>query len=116
MFERSERLKELFHEEIVLALKGVKDPGVAGFMTVTDVQLSTDRKTVKVFYSILGDPRQQKSTAKALERSAPYLRHVLRKRLSIKVIPQVVFEYDDTPKKASRIDKLLLDLEKEQGA
>lgn len=116
MFERSDRLKELFREEIVEALRGVKDPGVAGFMTVTGVDLSADRKTVTVYYSIIGDPRQQKSTAKALERSAPYIRHVLRKRLSIKVIPQVVFEYDETPKKASRIDKLLLDIEKERGA
>jgi len=114
MFERSDRLKELFREEIVLALQGVKDPGIAGFMTVTGVDLSADRKTVKVWYSIIGDPREQKSTAKALERSAPYIRHVLRKRLSIKVIPQVIFEYDDTPKKASRIDKLLLDIEKER--
>ena len=114
MHERSDRLKELFREEIVLALREVKDPGVSGFLTVTGLDLSQDRKLVKVFYSVIGDERQRKSTAKALERSSAYIRHILRKRIQIKVIPQVVFEYDSTPQKASRIDKLLLDIEREK--
>lgn len=114
MYERSERLKELFRQEIVSALRGVKDPGLSGLLTVTDVELSADRKLVKVFYSIIGDERQRKSAAEALKRSAAYIRHVLRKRVQIKVIPEVVFEYDVTPQRASRIDKLLLDLEKEK--
>lgn len=115
MFERSDRLKELFRSEVILALRGVKDPGVSGLLTVTDVELSTDRKTVVVYYSVMGDATQRVSTAKALERAAPYLKQVMRKRLSIKVIPTIKFEFDETPRKASRIDKLLLDLEKERG-
>lgn len=115
MYERSDRLKELFREEIVAALRALKDPGISGFLTVTGLDLSTDRKLAKVFYSVIGDERQRKSTAKALERCAAYIRHILRKRVQIKTIPHVVFEYDITPQKASRIDKLLLDIEKENG-
>ncbi len=114
MFSRSERLKELFHTEISKALEGVKDPGLSGFLTVTDVELSPDKKIVRVYYSILGSAHERDSTARALERSAPYIRQVLRKRLTIKMIPQIVFVYDDTPEKASRIDKMLLDIEKEK--
>jgi ribosome-binding factor A len=113
MFARSERLKELFREEIALALRGVKDPGLSGFLTITDCQLSVDGKTVNVFYSLLGSGVQQESTADALERAAPYIRQVLRKRLKLKMIPAIVFHYDDTPKRASRIDKLLLQIEQE---
>ncbi|MEK7859096.1 MAG: 30S ribosome-binding factor RbfA [Elusimicrobiota bacterium] len=113
MYDRGDRLKELFREELVLALRGVKDPGVAGLMTVTDVTLSQDRKLLKAYYSVMGDEGQRRSTAKALERCCPYLRMVLRERVQIKVIPQIVFEFDDTPKRASRIDKLLGQIEEE---
>ncbi|MBI5629528.1 MAG: 30S ribosome-binding factor RbfA [Elusimicrobia bacterium] len=114
MFARSERLKELFKIEIIQALRGVKDPGVSGLMTVTDLALSPDMKTATVYYSVLGSARQRAGTAGALERAAPYLRQVLRKRLSLKFIPHFVFLYDDTPRKASRIDQLLMRIEGEQ--
>ena len=115
MFARSERLRELFKTELTKALRGVKDPGLGGFMTITDLTLSPDMKTATVHYSILGSLEERESTARALERAAPYLRQVMRKRLSLKMLPHFVFSYDDTPRKASRIDKLLLDIEKESG-
>src|SRR5258708_2466635 len=101
MYSRSERLKELFREEVVKALRGVKDPGLSGFLTITDVDLSGDKKTLRVFYSLIGSEHEKRGTAKALERAAPYIKQVLRKRVQIKVIPQVLFLYDDTPQKAS---------------
>jgi|SRR5579883_1249910 len=114
MFSRSERLQELFREEVVQALRGVKDPGLSGFLTVTGVELSADKKTLRVFYSIMGSEHDKHSAAKALDRAAPFIRQVLRKRVQIKVIPQVVFVYDVTPEKASRIDKMFLKLENER--
>ena len=113
MFSRSDRLRELYRVEIAKTLQTVKDPGLSGFLTVTDVELSTDGKTVTVFYSLLGSGAQHESSQKALDRAAPYIRQVLRKRLTVKMIPTIVFHYDDTPKRASRIDKLLLQLEQE---
>ena len=40
MFDRNERLRELFRCEIIKALREVKDPGLAGFLTITDLKLS----------------------------------------------------------------------------
>jgi ribosome-binding factor A len=114
MYSRSDRLQELFREEVVTALRGVKDPGLSGFLTVTGVELSPDKKTLRVFYSIMGSEHDKHSAAKALDRAAPFIRQVLRKRVSIKMIPQVVFVYDGTPEKASRIDKMFLKLEDER--
>ena len=96
-------------------MRDVKDPGVSGFLTVTDVELSGDKKILRVFYSILGSEQQRASTGKAFERAAPYIRQVLRKRVTLKMMPQILFIYDDTPAKASRIDKMFLDIEREQN-
>ena len=115
MYERNDRLKELYKELLSTLLREVKDPGLTGFLTVTDTDLSADRKTLKVFYSILGTEAQRERVGKALERAAPYLRELLKKKVAVKTVPNFLFTYDETPKKASRIDALLNKLEKEKG-
>jgi ribosome-binding factor A len=115
VYDRAERLKELYKELVNEILREVKDPGLTGFLTVTDCELAKDRKTVKVYYSVLGTDAERERTAKALERAAPYMRELLKKRVTVKVVPHLKFEYDETPKKASRIDALLNKLDKERG-
>ena len=115
MYDRGERLKELYKELVSELLRQVKDPGLTGFITVTDLELSADRKTAKVYYSVLGSDAERESAGKALERAAPYLRELLKKKVTVKTIPNLKFEYDETPKKASRIDELIHKLEKERG-
>ncbi|MFA6004651.1 MAG: 30S ribosome-binding factor RbfA [Elusimicrobiota bacterium] len=115
MFERNERLRELFHAEITKALREVKDPGLSGgLLTVTDVELSVDRKTVTVHYSVLGSAQDRAHCARALERCAPYIHHLLIKRVKLKLVPRIVFSFDDTPRRAARVDKLLGQLEDEK--
>ena len=114
MFDRNERLKELYKELVSTMIREIKDPGLSGFITVTDTELSADRKTLTVYYSVLGTDNERERTKDALERAAPYLRELIKKKVTVKTIPKVVFSYDDTPKKASRIDELLNKLERER--
>lgn len=115
MYDRSERVGEQLQQEIAALLREVKDPGVQGLLTVTDLKLSRDRKSAVVFFSVLGTRAQRESTEKSLPRVAPFLRHQLRERLSLRVIPKITFEYDHTPERAQRIEKILSDIEREQG-
>ncbi|OGS36913.1 MAG: ribosome-binding factor A [Elusimicrobia bacterium RIFOXYD12_FULL_66_9] len=114
MYSRNDRLKELYKELVSKLLREVKDPGLTGFLTVTDLTLSVDRKTASVYYSILGSDAEREAAGKALERAAPYLRALLKKKVTVKVVPTLVFKYDETPRKASRIDELLNKLDKER--
>ena len=116
MFDRGERLKELYKELLAELVREVKDPGLSGFLTVTDLSLSADRKNATVYYSVMGSDGQREAAAKALERAAPYLRGLLKKKVTVKVVPHLRFVSDDTPRKASRIDALLYKLEKERGS
>ncbi|MBI2362159.1 MAG: ribosome-binding factor A [Elusimicrobia bacterium] len=68
-FTRQDRLKGLFLKEIVAAVRELKDPGLAGFLTVTDVEVTRDLKEAKVFYSMLGSPLDKELAARALERA-----------------------------------------------
>ncbi|MBI5246571.1 MAG: 30S ribosome-binding factor RbfA [Elusimicrobia bacterium] len=115
MYNRNDRLKELYKELVSTLLREIKDPGLTGFITVTGTELAADRKTVKVYYSVLGTESERERTAQALERAAPYLRELIKKKVAVKTIPNLIFTYDETPKKASRIDELLNKLEREKG-
>ncbi|MDD5657175.1 MAG: 30S ribosome-binding factor RbfA [Elusimicrobia bacterium] len=114
MFERNERLRELFRVEITKALREIKDPGLGGLLTITDLELADDRKNVTVFYSVLGTAKELQRTARALERCAPYIHHLLIKRLKLKLIPRIAFRFDDTPRRATQVDKLLGEIERER--
>jgi ribosome-binding factor A len=114
MFERNDRLRELFHAEIIKALREIKDPGISGLLTITDIELAPDRKNATVFYSVLGTPKELKRTARALERCAPFIHHLLIKRLALKLVPKLTFSFDDTPRRATHVDKILGQIEKER--
>lgn len=113
-FARRDRLVELMREEIAQILRKVKDPRLSGLLTVTDVELSKDTKTVTVFYSIMGSEEQRRSSEKALESAQPYVHHELKTRLRLKVIPSVRFVFDTTPERAGRVLELLNKIEKER--
>ena len=113
MISRSVRLQELFQHEISALVSTLKDPGIAGFLTVTGVELSADVRTAKVFFSVLGSPLDRESTTRALERSAGHLRAELKRKVSIKYIPKLVFVFDETPERAHRIESLISQLHSE---
>ena len=106
MFQRDERIVALLQEELSTLIRSVKDPGVAGLVTLTGVELSGDRKTASVYFSVFGNQQQRDSTAKALARAAEYIRYQLKGRLSLKIIPRLEFLYDNTPERAQRIEEI----------
>ncbi|MBI3299525.1 MAG: 30S ribosome-binding factor RbfA [Elusimicrobia bacterium] len=106
-FKRADRLRELFLQEIVMAVRELKDPGLAGFLTITGVDVTQDLKEAAVYYSMLGSPIDKEMAARALERSAGFIQKRLFESMSIRRIPKLRFVYDDTPEKAQRVETLL---------
>ncbi len=88
----------------------IRDPGFSGLITVTDIVLSRDMKTARIFYSVMGNPRERLNCEKALSRATPYVRQKLSRKWTTRILPELIFQYDATPAKASRIDKILDEL------
>ena len=86
-----------------------------GLLTITDVNVSPDLKNAHVFYSFLGSEREKKLAEADLRKVTPLLRGAIKKRLSIKIIPNLVFVFDDTSRRASRIDDILHKLGRGMG-
>jgi ribosome-binding factor A len=108
---RSERVADQLRAELAQLLsREVHDPGV-GFVTLTRVQVSPDLQAARVYYTSLGDEAGRRTTARALERAAPFLRRRIGGRLHLKRVPEIRFLYDDSIAGQDRIERLLNELQ-----
>lgn len=110
-YKRADRVSDLLKEEISqLLLREVKDPHI-GFITITDVEVSKDLQVAKVYYTILGDKKQLRESAQALNRVSRFIKRQLGKRLRMRYIPDIIFRYDHSLEYGDKIDHILSRLE-----
>lgn len=93
---RLNRLQQQLQQEIAMIIhRELKDPHV-GFVTITKVDLSNDLSHAKVSFSCLGGPQDRARSQEALDRAAGFIRSLIKKRFRLKIIPTIVFRYDET--------------------
>ena len=84
----------------------LKDPGV-GFVTVTEVRMSSDLQYATVFVSVMGDEQAETQSLASLRRAAPFLRSEVGKRLRLRHTPDLRIQLDRTLAQSDRIEELL---------
>jgi len=104
---RPDRVGDQIRSEIAsLLARDVHDPGI-GFVTITRVQVTPDLQQARVYYTALGDDKARRSTARALDRAAPFLRRQIGSRLRLKRVPELEFLYDESIAGQDRIEQIL---------
>ena len=93
----------------------VSDPGV-GLLTVTRVKVTGDLSLARVYWTTMDTPAERVKTEKALRRVAPYLRHLLATRLTLRRVPELVFHFDQSVAAQDRIEQILIELREEDAA
>ena len=92
----------------------LNDPRMRGLLTVTRVEVSPDLRLAKVYFSVLGNEGEQKSTLAALRHGAGHLQSLLKKHLEFRVCPILDFRLDEELKDSlatmALIDKVSLEL------
>lgn len=112
---RQQRLAGLLFEELsILIASEVKDPRVS-MAQVTHVDVSKDLRNVRVFVSHDDAEVSEEQILKGLKRATPFLRREIATRCTMRAVPELMFSYDDTPRKASRIDELLRRIQDERS-
>ena len=97
-----------------LLAREVHDPGI-GFLTITQVTVTPDLQTARVYYTTLGDERARRESSRALQRAAPFLRRQVGGRLRLKRVPQLEFFFDDSIERGDRIEQILNELNTERA-
>ena len=91
--------------ELVLLLKQeVKDPRLKQ-VVITDVIVSRDLTSAKVFFSV--DADSNKIVVSLLNKASGFFRSSLSKTLDLRHTPTLSFIYDTAPNTGARIDDLL---------
>lgn len=110
MSERTERLDELFAQEIsAIIAREIADPRI-GFVTVTKVEVTPDLRHATVWVSVIGDAETQRASLRALGRAMPFVRHRLG-ALRLKRIPELHLRHDDSVERGTRVLRLIEEIE-----
>ena len=102
---RAERVNELMRRELVLLLKQeTKDPRLKQ-VVITDVIVSRDLTSAKIFFSV--DEDSINIVTPLLNKASGFFRSSLSKTLDLRHTPTLSFIYDAAPNTGARIDDLL---------
>ncbi|HKD44358.1 MAG TPA: 30S ribosome-binding factor RbfA [Candidatus Angelobacter sp.] len=102
-----ERVGEALKEEIGAIIEGeLGDPRIA-LCTVTEIALSPDGKSARVFLQVQGNERESRETLKAVNAAKGYIRHELLDRLGVRHVPELNFILDRSEEYGARIDEIL---------
>jgi len=105
---RLQRLNVLFRQELAdLIRTELRDPRLAGVVSVTRVDISPDLENAEVYASILGDSPAKASTMHALAAAAPFLRRQLMEKIRIRRIPSLHFRLDESIEEAAHVLELM---------
>ncbi len=105
---RVRRVEQLVKQ--IVSEKLIKDIGVYKVerVTVTDVEMSSDLRHAKIFFSILADDEQDKQEIfLALKKTKKEVRYILGQEIDLRFVPELRFEIDETAEKAARIEELI---------
>lgn len=84
----------------------VADPAL-GFATITDVVLSPDLRSARVFVSVLGGEGAFRASVAVLNRVAPMLRGMVGRNCGLRYAPELRFEEDHSIERGARIEEIL---------
>jgi ribosome-binding factor A len=110
-WDRIQRQEAILREKIaVIILDRLNDPRM-GFVTVTGVKLSRDKRHCKVMFTVLGTEAEVRRTERALKDAAPRVQQLLAATYKARTLPEILFVYDGTVEKESRLRDLIESLD-----
>ncbi|MFC1624157.1 30S ribosome-binding factor RbfA [Candidatus Omnitrophota bacterium] len=111
---RSEKVQVQLKREISRILQeDLKDPRI-GFVTVTRIDLTGDLRYAKVYFSVLGDEKNQESGIEGIQSAAGFIRKLIADRLKLKYVPELSFRLDKSIEYSMKLEKLFERLQNER--
>ena len=106
------KIESLIQKELGEIVERWLERPSGSLVTLTNVKVTADLSEAKVGVSVI--PKEAAVEAlKKLDKAHWEAEKLLRERLKFRPVPRLEFELDEGPEKAARIEKLLLEEEKE---
>lgn len=105
---RNKRISEEIRKVVSdLLLRGLKDPRISKFTSVTDVQTTRDLRYTYIYISVYDPNADRKATVEALNRAKGYIRSEIGKNIDLRYTPEPIFKEDDSVENAMHIQEIL---------
>src|SRR3989338_1156673 len=105
--DRIDRVNAQIKREIgVIIQQELADPRLR-FVTITNVDVSRDLRTAKVYFSALGESPAAESAKKALESAAGTIRRYVGGHVKMRYTPEFHFVYDRSAEFSTQIEQTL---------
>lgn len=104
---RQQRVQQLLYQELSILIGNELDDPKLSLLTVTNVVVSRDLRNAKIYIYHDEDETPRRVILRRLDRATPFIRRQLAERLTLRVVPELSFHYDDTPERAARVDELI---------
>jgi ribosome-binding factor A len=112
--KRSEKIADLIQKEIShMLVRTLKDPRI-GFVTITRVAVSEDYRMAKVYFSVPGSSDEREKSTDGLNSAKGYVRKELGRRIRLKHVPEITFEFDPSIEYAIHIGEVIEQIKKER--
>ena len=112
---RMEKVSSLIKEEISTIFAREFSGSSVGFITVTEVQMTPDLKTARIYLSIFGSEELKEKTLASLEVHKKHIRQIIGSHMSLKFTPTIEFFLDDTIELVSKIETILKKIHEEDA-
>ncbi len=117
MPRRIDRVNELLRSEIShLIARQIKDPRVAGVISITEVISSSDLRSARVYLSVMGSEDDRQAALEGIRSAASFLRRELRSRVNLRHAPHLTFQLDDSIEEGDKVLRLMDGLSPRQFA
>lgn len=104
---RKERLVTQIQESVAKIIhQKINNPDI-GFISFTNVKLSSDYQIAWLSYSQIGSDSEKDKTFKALKKARKVIRFELGRDLNLKRTPELRFQYDTSLEKGSDVIQTL---------
>ncbi len=109
-YKRSARISDLLVKEIsnMITRGEIKDPRVSS-ISITGIKVTDDMGYAKIFFKPLLDDIDENEVLEGLRSATGHIKTQLSKRLRIKKIPNIEFEYDQFIDQSQRLDQIIKD-------
>jgi ribosome-binding factor A len=115
-FSRIDRLQsQIVRELSAIILEDLKD-SVPHMLTFTRVEVTRDLRQARVFFSVLKGEDTVSESIAFLKRHNGIIRKMLGKRMRIRRVPELWFEYDSSTDNVLRVNELLKKIREDEDA
>lgn len=107
-YKRSARISDLIMKEISqMIIKGeIRDPRV-GSAFITGAKVSDNLSDANIFFSVLEGSTDKKEVLKGLDSAKGFIKTALAKRLKMRKLPDIHFQYDTALETGYKVDEVL---------